>query len=133
MRFHVALLVVALGAAACSVAGASDSRATVDVTIHFSHFEPSSLHFAAGQTVTFVVHNTDPIDHEFIVGNEAVQQRHEHGTERHHSAPGQISVPAGTTRTTTYTFTRPGPLIAGCHLPGHYAFGMRIPITVSSG
>jgi uncharacterized cupredoxin-like copper-binding protein len=42
-----------------------------------------------------------------------------------------MSVPAGTTRTTTYTLTNPGTLIFGCHLPGHYAFGMRGLVTVA--
>lgn len=127
------LAAVALLGAGCSRAGASARHETVHVTIHFSHYEPSSFHFTTGETVTFVVTNEDPIDHEFIVGDEAVQDVHEKGTETHHGArPGEISLPAGTTRSTTYTFTTSSPLIAGCHLPGHYAYGMRAPITVTS-
>lgn len=131
-KLRWALVVLALLGAGCSRAGAAGTQETVHVTIHFSHFEPASFHFTAGDTVTFVVTNEDPIDHEFIVGDETVQAVHEKGTEAHHGAkPGEISVPAGTTRTTTYTFTTATPLIAGCHLPGHYAYGMRAPITVS--
>ena len=29
--------------------------------------------------------NTDPIDHEFILGDERVQLVHEEGTEAHHA------------------------------------------------
>jgi uncharacterized cupredoxin-like copper-binding protein len=72
------------------------------------------------------VHNSDPIDHEFLIGDEHMQQIHENGTEAHHGArPGEISVPALSTRTTTYTFTDPGTLFYGCHLPSHYAYGMK--------
>lgn len=124
-----ALVALSLGGCADRPASAQE---TVDVTIHFSHFEPESLHFTQGETVTFVVHNLDPIDHEFLVGDAAVQAIHEAGTEAHHGArPGEISVPARSVQTTTYTFTDATPLIAGCHLPGHYAYGMHIPITVS--
>jgi plastocyanin len=51
---------------------------------------------------------------------------HEQGTEAHHGArDGEISIPALSTRSTTYTFERPGSLIYACHLPGHLAYGMK--------
>jgi uncharacterized cupredoxin-like copper-binding protein len=31
---------------------------------------------------------------------------------------------------TTWTFEDPGDLIFGCHVPGHYAYGMRGTVTV---
>ena len=69
---------------------------TVHITIHFSAFDPSDVEIQPGQTIRFVVENTDPIDHEFIVGDEAVQQAHEAGTEAHHTPrPGEISIPPG--------------------------------------
>ena len=105
---------------------------TVDVRIRFSRFDPDHFGFPAGTTVTFVVTNRDPIDHELIIGDERVQQVHEEGTEAHHGAkPGEISIPAGGTRSTTYTFDEPGRLLMGCHLPGHYDYGMRGDIEVS--
>ena len=81
----------------------------------------------------FIITNTDPIDHEFIVGDEAVQLRHENGTDPVHGlVPGEVSVPAGATEETTYTFPL-GPVAMefACHLPGHYAYGMHGPITFS--
>lgn len=96
-----------------------------------SRFDPARLQFSAGDTVRFVVRNTDPIDHELIVGDQDVQDLHEQGTERHHGTkPGEISVPAGETAETTYTFDQPGRLFFGCHLPGHYDFGMKGTISV---
>lgn len=131
-RFRTAVALFALaivGATACGTASADPGHdpvlRTVNVTIHYSHFDPSSFSFPPGTTVRFVVRNTDPIDHEFIVGDRAVQDAHESGTEAyHHPRPGEMTVPGGTTRTTTITFAHSGALIFGCHLPGHYAYGM---------
>jgi uncharacterized cupredoxin-like copper-binding protein len=127
-RWAVATLVATALLGACS----ATSEQTVDVTIRHSRFLPHSLEFEAGSTVRFVLRNTDPIDHEFILGNEAVQARHETGTEAHHGAiPGEVSVPAGSEASTTYTFSEPGTLLIGCHLPGHYAYGMRGTVHVA--
>ncbi len=100
--------------------------------MRFSRFVPHHFTFPAGTTVTFVVENRDPIDHEFLIGDEEVQRAHEEGTEASHGAkPGEVSVPAGETRETTYTFDEPGTLLIGCHLPTHYDYGMRGEITVT--
>ena len=133
MKWFVAaaLILAASVAGAWSIGDGPDER-TVQVDIHHSRFRPASFEFAAGSTVTFVIHNGDPIDHEFILGDAAVQRRHEDGTEREHGAvPGEVSVPAGETRSTTYTFSEPGRLVIGCHLPGHFAYGMRAEVTAS--
>ena len=108
------------------------NNGTVHITIHYSTFDPADLAVAPGETVRFVIVNTDPIDHEFILGDERVQLVHEEGTEAHHAPrPGEVSVPAGETVVTTYTFPKVGSsLIFGCHLPGHYDFGMRGAVTV---
>jgi uncharacterized cupredoxin-like copper-binding protein len=99
---------------------------TVDITIHYSHFQPGTVIVAPGETVRFVVRNTDPIDHEFILGDRFLQRIYERGTEAVHSMPGAISVPAGTTRSTIYTFPQvDSGVIFACHLPGHVAYGMR--------
>jgi uncharacterized cupredoxin-like copper-binding protein len=124
-----------MSASASGGCGGPSQAATgiVHIEIHHSRFVPASLSLGAGQTVRFVVHNADPIDHEFIVGDQATQDRHEHGLEDHHdgSVPGEISVPTGAVVTTTYHLDRPGQLLYGCHLPGHWAYGMRGVIRVS--
>jgi uncharacterized cupredoxin-like copper-binding protein len=127
-----ALALLAGGSAACGTAAADPGPRTVRITIHHSAFAPELIAARPGETIRFVLENTDPIDHEFIVGDERVQQAHEEGTEAHHaSRPGEISVPALETRVTTYTFPRePAPLLFGCHLPGHYDYGMRGTISI---
>jgi len=127
-RARIALLLAGalLVGALVGWGGAGEADRSVDVTIHFSRFSVSSIPASPGETVRFVVHNEDPIDHEFIVGDRYVQRIHENGTEPSHGAkPGEITIPAGTTVETTYTFpTTPEHIEFACHLPGHYAYGM---------
>jgi uncharacterized cupredoxin-like copper-binding protein len=137
VKLRVAVAAVALtllvGAAAASRGGAARANAgMIHITIHYSSFAPDRLSVDGGETVRFVIENTDPIDHEFILGDEHVQLVHEEGTEAHHAPrPGEVSVPAGETVVTTYTFPEtPGELIFGCHLPGHYDFGMRGTVAI---
>jgi uncharacterized cupredoxin-like copper-binding protein len=128
---YLVVLVLAVAASACA-AGAT-SGGEVAVTIHHSRFIPGELTFDRGDTVTFVLINDDPIDHEFILGDLKVQDRHELGTEAHHDAvPTEVSLPAGETVRTTVTFDNPGELIIGCHLPTHYAYGMKAKVTVAA-
>lgn len=131
-----ALTLLIAGSVACGTAVADPGVRTVHIRVRYSAFDPGRIAVRPGETIRFVLENTDPIDHEFIVGDEGVQQVHEEGTEAHHAPkPGEISVPAGSLRTTTYTFPLLGPqaagsLIFGCHLPGHYDYGMRGTIAV---
>ena len=135
----VAGAVVALAASwpAGSRAGGNEVR-TVVVTMHHSRFEPSVVRVEPGERVRFVLRNTDPIDHEFILGDDAVQRRHEQGRERHHhgDVAGERSVAAGHEAATTYTFPAGldgRALEFACHLPGHYAYGMHGLARVSGG
>jgi uncharacterized cupredoxin-like copper-binding protein len=130
-------LVVAASLSACSSAAGAPAARTVAVTIHYSHFSPPHLSVAAGQTVRFTIRNADPIDHEFILGDQSVQDREEAGTDRIHDGPmpGMVSAPAGTTVSTVVTLPRhpaQPSLIYACHLPGHYAYGMRGSLQVTS-
>jgi uncharacterized cupredoxin-like copper-binding protein len=101
---------------------------TIAITAHHSRFEGDRITVKPGSTVRFVVHNADPIDHEFIIGPPATHELHEKGTPHFHTGavPGEISVPAGATVETTWTFGPSGsPSVAyGCHLAGHWDYGM---------
>ncbi len=98
---------------------------TETIGIHYSHYDRSLITVPAGVAVTIVLRNDDPIDHEFIVGDAAVHERHRTGTEPvHASRPTEVTIPAGTTKTTTITFNTPGSFLFICHLPGHEAYGM---------
>jgi uncharacterized cupredoxin-like copper-binding protein len=133
VRHAVAIgAVLVLASAACGRAEATSQIRTVHVVIHHSRFLPGSIDVAPGETIRFVVENDDPIDHEFLVGDEIIQRIHDVGTEAHHPPkPGEMSIPALATRVTMYAFPlEEGSMIFGCHLPGHYAYGMKGPITI---
>ncbi len=143
-QLAAALALVAGAAVALVAVWPAGSRArggearTVVVTMRHSRFEPSVVRVEPGERVRFVLRNTDPIDHEFILGDESVQRRHEKGRERQHhgDVPGERSVPAGQEAATTYTFpaTLDGQALQfACHLPGHYAYGMHGLARVSGG
>ena len=130
-------LIAAL-AAACGVmavgayATAGSNDRVVKVNIEHSAFSTGTIEVEEGETVTFEIVNNDPIDHEFLVGDRRMQRAHEKGTEAEHGdRPTEVSVPAGETVTTTIDFTEGGelamadPLIYGCHLPGHFDYGMK--------
>ena len=105
---------------------------TVDVGIRYSRFSFSTLRVHPGTLVRFVVHNDDPIHHEFIVGDASVHLRHERGTEAvHPPVPGEVSVSPDDVGETFYRFDAPGRYLFACHLPGHFAYGMHGYVIVS--
>jgi uncharacterized cupredoxin-like copper-binding protein len=127
-------LALSLGLAGMAAAWADGSRGPVqvDMPIRYSQFETDTVTVPAGVPITFVLTNGDPIDHEWIVGDAGVHERHRTGTERvHASRPTEVSVAAGSTAVTTVTFSRPGTYLFICHLPGHEAYGMVGTVTVS--
>jgi uncharacterized cupredoxin-like copper-binding protein len=127
-------LAAAVGAAAVAGAvGRANEPIVVEIDIHYSHFSPDAITVPAGRPITFVVVNDDPIDHEWIVGDAALHERHRTGTEPVHNArPTEISIDALHERRTTVTFASPGTLTFVCHLPGHEAYGMTGTLVVTA-
>jgi len=123
--------VAALLLAVTAAAGCAPSAQTVTITIHYSSFDPSAISMPAGVPITFVLVNEDPIDHEWLIGDDAFHQAHRTGTHAVHDAvPNEVTVPALETRETTITFDEPGTLSYICHLPSHEAYGMIGTLTV---
>jgi len=121
-------LALALGLAGIAAAwpdAPGSGPLTIEIPIRYSHYERPEVIVPTGVAVTFVLRNSDPIDHEWIVGDEAVHERHRAGTEPvHASRPTEVTIAAGGTATTTVTFANPGTYRYICHLPGHEAYGM---------
>jgi len=117
---------LALLAAAWTGGPARGSVSTsAEIAIHFSHFTPSEVVGTAGVPLRFTLVNTDPIEHEWLVGDAAFHERHRTGTEQHHGArPNEVSLGPGESKTTTVVFDAPGEYAFICHLPGHEAYGM---------
>lgn len=119
---------------AAGAVGHAGDPVVVDLAVHWSRYQPAAITVPAGRPVTFVIRNDDPIDHEWIVGDDAVHLRHRAGTEPAHDArPTEVSLPALSERRTTVTFAQPGRLTFACHLPGHEAYGMTGTLTVTPG
>lgn len=132
---------LALGAGLATLAGAAAVVASrpaeplvLPITVHFSRFEPATFRVPVGRPITFVITNTDPIDHEWIVADEAGHQRHRTGTEPvHGERPIEVSIPALGTVQTTVTFPAAATMRFICHLPGHEAYGMVGTLEITPG
>ena len=141
MRIQRAIAALGLGLAIALLTGIlagvvahSGDPLVVAITIHYSHYEPDAVTVPIGRPVIFVITNTDPIDHEWIVGDAATHERHRAGTEPVHDAlPTEITIPALSQRQTTVTFPATGSLQFICHLPGHEAYGMVGTVTITGG
>ena len=119
-----AALLFLLGAAVAGACAPAAPRA-VEIRIHYSHYSTTQIDVPAGVPVTFTIYNDDPIEHEWMVGDMAMHERHRTGTEAvHASRPDEVTIPALSTRTTTLTFPTPMTLMYMCHLPGHEQYGM---------
>ncbi|HUQ41634.1 MAG TPA: cupredoxin domain-containing protein [Candidatus Limnocylindrales bacterium] len=119
----LALTAIAVGASACGSADAA-SPETVNIRIHYSKFEPAAITVPAGRAVTFVIRNDDPIDHEWLIGDNVFHARHRAGTESvHGDRADEVSLPALTTKATTLTLAA-GTYLFICHFPLHEQYGM---------
>ena len=117
----VAAVVLAAAATACAPA---EPRA-VTITIHYSAFDLTEISVPAGVPITFVLVNEDPIDHEWLIGDEGFHDAHRTGTHATHGAvPTEVTIPALATVETTITFDESGTLDYICHLPSHESYGM---------
>ncbi len=112
-------------------ADASEADRTVDVIASDElAFDPEVVEAQVGETITFRVENTGRIVHEFVLGDEHLQDEHQQEMAEMspgmgmHDEPNAISVEAGETKEITWTFTTAGDVLYGCHEPGHYDAGM---------
>lgn len=124
----------AASSTASPAAAGADSAQEVAVSLTDGlRMQPAQITVAPGRPVRFVVTNTGAIEHEFYVGDEAAQTEHEQqmdmGGMQHSEATG-ITVQPGETKTLELTFDAVGTTLAGCHVEGHYAGGMKATIIV---
>jgi uncharacterized cupredoxin-like copper-binding protein len=117
--------------AATAVAGCAATPQTITLTIHYSAFDQTELSVPRGVPITFVLVNEDPIDHEWLIGDDAFHAAHRSGTHATHGeVPTEVTIPALETAQTTITFEEAGTFAYICHLPGHEAYGMVGTLTV---
>ena len=122
---HRSAVAVALLLAATTAAGCAAQPRTITIGIRHSAFDPTEIAVPRGVAVTFVFLNEDPIDHEWLIGDERFHDAHRLGTHAtHEDVPTEVTIPALGRATTTLTFEEPGTLEYICHLPAHEAYGM---------
>jgi len=109
----------------------------VEVTLSDAlKIEPAAMTVPAGMPVTFVVHNTGTVLHEFTLGDMTEQTAHEAemmangGMTMAKDEPMAIGVEPGATKELTVTFDSPGSMFAACHVSGHWKAGMQATITI---
>lgn len=101
-------------------------------------FLPARVEVSIDEVVTFRVTNTGKLPHDFTLGDAKLQEDHDAematmGAEMMamHDEPNAFALPAGETKELTWRFDTAGSVIFGCHVPGHYAAGMRGEILVN--
>lgn len=99
-------------------------------------FLPEVVTVQADETIVFEVTNAGVIPHEFVIGDVHVQEGHvkamEASGDHGDRASYALTIPPGETASLTYTFDKPGALFYGCHVPGHYAAGMKGTISITA-
>jgi uncharacterized cupredoxin-like copper-binding protein len=132
VRLALQALMFAGAAVALLATGCGDSGPQhATIAMHYSKFEAPEIVVQPGEPITITLRNDDPIEHEWMVGDAAMHERHRTGTEPYHdSVPTEVTVPALSSRETTVTFERPGQYLYICHLPGHEQYGMVGVVTV---
>ena len=153
-RLRLALLLgLAFGAAGCVggpattppiSAGSSASPRDVNIIAKDYSFLPPEVDLVPGETVMLHVINGGLDVHEVVIGDPAVQDAWETAeAAAANPPPGPtplVTVPAGSAgiRIVIQSGQRvdllwtvpadPGPLLIGCHIPGHWARGMQAAI-----
>jgi uncharacterized cupredoxin-like copper-binding protein len=158
-RFAGLALVVVVAAAACAAGptttppvtpGTSAQPRDVNVIARDDVFSPPEVDLVPGETVILHVVNGGLDNHEAVIGDQQVQDAWEvaeaNAPPTRPGATPQISVPPGeeglrivvaSGQRVDVTWTVPADaavvrgLIVGCHVPGHYAKGMHVPVEIA--
>ena len=158
----VALAVLAAGAAACAGApvatppitpGTSAGPRSVNIVMRDYSYVPSEVDLVPGETVTLHVINAGLEVHEAVLGDMPAQLAWEQAEAATVGAPPgptpYVPEPSGFNGTrvvatsgqlvdVTWTVppdaaTSPSGWFVGCHIPGHWAKGMVVPIRFVNG
>lgn len=121
-----ALIVALLLTGAC---GDDEPKASTEIRVAATRelrFVPDRIESWAGQRVTFVVENTSPMEHEFVIGDADFHAEHDKGEHGGHGADGgkAVTVKPGETARLTFTMPKSAPTFA-CYVDDHDAAGMK--------
>jgi uncharacterized cupredoxin-like copper-binding protein len=115
--------------------------AKVNRTIHVEmangmRFKPSEIQVKKGETIRFVLKNTDGVKHEFSLGTEKELLEHYEVMKRfpdmEHDEPNKISLAPGKRGEVIWQFTKAEAVDFACLHPGHFDAGMKGQVTVAA-
>jgi len=137
-----AAMVASLSAGCTQVTqgGTTANPRLINLTVDGYRFVPDHVTVAEGETVRFVVTNPTDMAHEVYIGTPAEQQADEsvhqsaapmdQAKVASHMGYGEY-LAAYSSIDFEYTFSGAQEVMIGCHLPGHWAKGMKATITVN--
>jgi len=110
----------------------------IKVDMKSMRFDPNRIKVSTGETIRFVITNSDPIDHEFVIGDAAFQDLHrkemvqmaQMGHVMTHVDSNAVTVGAGQTGKLIWTFSREGRFEIDCNIEGHFEAGMSAIVDV---
>ena len=107
-------------------------KITMDDTMRYT---PDTISVKQGETIRLVIENKGKTLHELVMGSEKELKEHAELMKKfpdmEHSAPYMAHVGTGKQREIIWEFNRPGDVLFGCLMPGHYEAGMAGKITVT--
>jgi uncharacterized cupredoxin-like copper-binding protein len=138
---------VAASAAGAHVGGHGDSpigkpgvASKVSRTIHVEmangmRFKPSDIQVKQGETIRFVLKNTDGVKHEFSLGTQQELMEHYEAMKKfpdmEHDEPNKISLAPGKRGEVIWQFTKTTSVDFACLHPGHLEAGMKGQVIVA--
>lgn len=99
-------------------------------------FKPSSIQVKRGETIRFVLKNTDSVKHEFSLGTQKELLEHyelmKKFPDMEHDEPNKLSLAPGKQGEVIWQFTKADAVDFACLHPGHFDAGMKGRVIVAS-
>lgn len=124
-----------------SAIGKPGVAARVTRTIHVEmangmRFKPSDIQVRKGETIRFVLKNTDGVKHEFSLGTQQELLEHYEVMKKfpdmEHDEPNKISLAPGKRGEVIWQFTKAAAVDFACLHPGHFDAGMKGQVIVAA-
>ena len=116
---------------------ANDVFRTINILAADMEFDVKELKIKDGETIRFIIKNTDEIEHDFTIGPPSLQAKHRKEMEemmekmgegntmsKMHKDPNAVFLAAGETKELIWKFGEVKNLEYACNVPGHYDAGM---------
>jgi uncharacterized cupredoxin-like copper-binding protein len=99
-------------------------------------FKPSDIRVKQGETIRFVLKNTDNVKHEFSLGTPQELLEHYEVMKKfpdmEHDEPNKISLASGKRGEVIWHFTKTTAVDFACLHPGHFDAGMKGQVKVAA-